>query len=272
MQLANAPSKLTVAFASAGNKNTIPVPSQQGTTPGAASWTDGFPPATMMPLLEGGVPPSGLDFNGVLYALSQIAIWFNTGAGFPFDSGFAQAIGGYPKGARVLRGDGSGYWFSTVDGNTTNPDSPQSEGWSTGQIMPGQNPVSSVYAAAQQTLDVGNSKILLDSVEFDAGLWDSANRRFVASTAGKYRMSGSVLLPAPGGQNLATQIWKNGVLAKQCFQAPQVSNVNLSLPFDAIVYLQQGDYLEPYLNVGQTAVQTGPGAAYVFAQVEYLGT
>ena len=125
MQLSNAPGKLLLPFANAGAKNTIPTASQIGITPGAASLTDGFPPLTRTPLAAGGVPPSGLDMNGILYALSAALRWANAGGGYVYDGTFAadSNVGGYPKGARVLRSDGAGYWLNTIDGNTVDPES-----------------------------------------------------------------------------------------------------------------------------------------------------
>jgi hypothetical protein len=43
MQLSNSPGKLVLPFANSGNKNSIPVDSQIGITPGAASLADGIP-------------------------------------------------------------------------------------------------------------------------------------------------------------------------------------------------------------------------------------
>lgn len=124
MLLIDAPDKLVLPFADAGGKNTIPVASQIGITPGAASLTDGFPPLTRTPLAAGGVPPSGLDMNGVLFEMSAVIRWANAGGGYPFDGTFASDtnVGGYPKGARVLRSDGLGYWFNTIDDNVTDPE------------------------------------------------------------------------------------------------------------------------------------------------------
>lgn len=270
MQLANAPVKLTLPFANTGSKNTVPVASQIGITPGAASYTDGFPPLTMTAVSAGGVPPSGLDFNGVFYEVSAPVLWQCAGAGFPFDATFAAAVGGYPIGAKVLRADGTGYWFNTVDNNSANPDT-GGAGWNPGT----GNAASSVYASAQQTLAVGLSKILYNTVEFDArSLWNATSKHFVALWAGKYRFSGSTYLPSAAGQNLATQIWHNGAIAKQCVEFPQVSDVSLSLPFSAVISMAVGDYLDAYLNVTQTAVlagQVGSNQAYVYAQLEYLG-
>lgn len=124
MQLSNIPGKLVLPWATSGNKNDIPVASQIGITAGAASLTDGFPPLTMTPVAAGGVPPSGLDMNGILYEMSNILRWANAGGGYAYDSTFANDshVGGYPKGARVMRSDGMGYWFNTVENNTTDPE------------------------------------------------------------------------------------------------------------------------------------------------------
>lgn len=125
MQLSNAPSKIRLPFANSGTKNTVPVASQIGITAGAASYTDGFPPLTFTPVASGGVPPFGADFNGVFNAATAIERWYSAGAGFVYDSAFAgdSNVGGYPKGARVLRSDGLGYWLNIADNNTTNPES-----------------------------------------------------------------------------------------------------------------------------------------------------
>jgi hypothetical protein len=125
MQTSNKPGKLTLPFANSGSKNSIPVPSQIGITPGAASYTDGFPPLTMTPLEAGGVPPSGFDFNGVFFAITAALRWEAAGAGYAYDSAFAtdSNIGGYPLNALVARSDGKGYWINLAENNTTNPES-----------------------------------------------------------------------------------------------------------------------------------------------------
>lgn len=124
MQLSNIPLKLPLPFAAGGSKNTIPEASQIGITNGAASLTDGFPPLTRTALSAGGVPPSGLDMNGILFELSAVVRWANAGGGYPFDNTFASDanVNGYPKGARVMRTDGLGYWLNTTENNTTDPE------------------------------------------------------------------------------------------------------------------------------------------------------
>jgi hypothetical protein len=124
MQLSQVPAQIVEAWASgdATKTNPIPVPSQIGITPGAASWTDGFPPLCATPIASGGIPPSKADMNGGLYQMSAVDVWMCAGGGFPYNATFQTAIGGYPKGARVLAATGLGYWISTVDNNMTDPD------------------------------------------------------------------------------------------------------------------------------------------------------
>jgi len=124
MLLASAPAQLVLPWGSGDSSKTnpIPVPSQIGVLPGAASWTDGFPPLCATPVTSGGVPPAKADMNGGLFQMSAVDVWMCAGGGFPYNATFSAAIGGYPLGARVLMASGLGYWRSTVDGNTTNPD------------------------------------------------------------------------------------------------------------------------------------------------------
>lgn len=122
MQASNVPSKSAVPFAQSGTKNIIPVASQIGVTPGAASFTDGFPPLTMTPLAAGGVPPYGADFNGIFNFLSAAVRWGQAGGRYPFDAAFSTAVGGYPKGAVLAEATGNGSWLNLADNNTANPD------------------------------------------------------------------------------------------------------------------------------------------------------
>lgn len=113
------PTKTTVPFAASGDKNSIPVPSQSG---GVASYTAGFPPLTMTPKASGGVPPSGRDMNGILFNLSQAIQYEQSGGHFPYDSGFASTVGGYPIGAIVQSTDNSGFWVNGTANNSTDPE------------------------------------------------------------------------------------------------------------------------------------------------------
>jgi len=120
MQLSNVPAKSAIIFAESGAKNTIPQTASP--TPGLASFTTGFPPVTMTPIVAGGIPPEGEDFNGILNFLSAAIQWAQSGCVYQFDATFATSVGGYPKGAILLNAAGNGFWVSTADNNSNNPD------------------------------------------------------------------------------------------------------------------------------------------------------
>ena len=126
MQSTNIPSKIPLPFAyaaSPGYVNTIPAASQIGITNGRASLHDGFPPDTFSPISSGGVPPFGGDFNGILNEITAIQQWQQAGGFFPFDPTFATTVGGYPRGAIIQSSTGVGFWISTSENNSNNPDS-----------------------------------------------------------------------------------------------------------------------------------------------------
>lgn len=126
------PAKMGVVWASGAGGSfvrTPPVPSQIGTTNGAASFTDGFPPLNFSPVASGGIPPFGEDMNGILRIITTWLQWIQAGGPIPYDSTFQTAIGGYPSGAVVESVSFPGaYWQSTVDNNTGSPDS-GAAGW-----------------------------------------------------------------------------------------------------------------------------------------------
>lgn len=126
MQSTDIPSRFPIPFAEdagAGFIRNIPVASQIGVTDGRASLTDGFPPLCFQPIASGGVPPSGQDFNGLLYQVTGWARWQAAGGPVTFNADFVAAIGGYPKGAFLQSAVTPGLFFiSTVENNSTNPD------------------------------------------------------------------------------------------------------------------------------------------------------
>lgn len=120
MQTSDLPSLIPVPFAQDGTKNVIPT--EASPTPGRASLTLGFPPETMIPIVAGGKPPLGNDFNGILYSVTQAIRWGQAGGQYRYDAAFSAAVGGYPKGAILAATTGNGRWLNLVDNNTSNPD------------------------------------------------------------------------------------------------------------------------------------------------------
>jgi hypothetical protein len=102
---------------------TIPTNSQIGITNGRASFADGFVPLNFQPISAGGVPPFGADFNGILNQITGGLQALQGGPTLAYDGTFSAAIGGYRKDAIVESATTDGvYWRSTVDNNTSNPD------------------------------------------------------------------------------------------------------------------------------------------------------
>ena len=99
------------------NINTIP------NTTGSnqeASFKLGFPPDTMIPVVSGGIPPLGADFNGIFNLLSTHAKFLNIGGVYKFDASVATIIGGYDKGTVLQSDDGTIAYVSAIDNNTIN--------------------------------------------------------------------------------------------------------------------------------------------------------
>lgn len=141
-------------FANSGAKQPIPVDSQVGIEDGRASYTDGFPPLTRTPLAAGGKPPFGTDMNGILNAITAIQQWQSAGGMFMYDADLSASIGGYPKGAFILKADASGLWQSSVENNTSNPDT-GGAGWSDFSIATLGVPAGAIQAFAMNSAPNG---------------------------------------------------------------------------------------------------------------------
>lgn len=170
------PTKIPEPFAvNAGPSfiNTIPLTTS---TPGKASYDQGFPADTMTAPAAGGIPPFGPDFNGLLNQMTAGIAALQAGQLSAYDSGYATAIGGYAVGAVVAMADGSGLWMSTAAANTTNPDT-GGAGWITATTY-GVGSSGSVTGGTV-TLTAGTYK---KSVVFLAGALTS-NAQIVFPTA-----------------------------------------------------------------------------------------
>lgn len=119
------PVKIPVIWAStpdAGTIRTVPVPSQEGITPGAASFTTGFPLLTATQVAAGGIPPNISDVNGILNPITAWLNWAQAGGPIAYDAAFSASVGGYPRGAVLNSTTLGAMWLNTTDNNTNNPD------------------------------------------------------------------------------------------------------------------------------------------------------
>lgn len=84
--------------------------------PQLASFKQGFPYITTIPLVAGGIPPEGQDFNGILRDITEHVVHQNKGGMYKFEADIV-AAGGYPKGAVLAANDGLSLWVSLQNNN-----------------------------------------------------------------------------------------------------------------------------------------------------------
>lgn len=102
MAVFNEPSKWQTSLVRSGDANTIPQSTPAGT--GEASFDDGFPQITQVPIGAGGIAPDRKDFNGLFKILGDW-IFFAQNGGVPsYDPDFDYVVG-----RRILYTDGNLY-------------------------------------------------------------------------------------------------------------------------------------------------------------------
>lgn len=114
------------AQATSQNINVIP---NGATGTNRASFQEGFPAITRMPVIENplptqvsGLPPKQQDFNGLFNAVSQHNFFAQNGGLYSFNQAVSDAIGGYPQGALLwaIVGGKPTAVYSLVENNTFN--------------------------------------------------------------------------------------------------------------------------------------------------------
>lgn len=157
------PYMVQIPFCNTGNKNAIQLTQQAGQDPEDATYQDGFPPVTMLNEDAGGLPPKGLDFNGIFYELSSPIAHYCRGDRIQFDAIYADAIGGYAKGWVVASNDYQKDYISLVDNNLADPNGTNT----TWAVYAGQGSVPTATSTTTGTVKLVNS---LASAATDAAL------------------------------------------------------------------------------------------------------
>lgn len=157
------PYMVKIPFCNTGNKNTIQLTQQAGQDPEDATYQEGFPPVTMLNEDAGGLPPKGLDFNGIFYELSSPIAHYCRGDRIQFDAAYAAAIGGYAKGWIVASNDYQKDYISLVDNNLADPNGTNT----TWAVYAGQGSVPTATSTTTGTVKLVNS---LASTATDAAL------------------------------------------------------------------------------------------------------
>lgn len=140
------PKLITKPFAQDGLRN--PITDNTPIEPQNATYTDGFPAITQLPIESGGIAPERADFNGVFYDITDNLVFLTQGNNYGYNSGIQ-----YPLNARIARADGV-IVKNTLANNTNDPNSVMA-GWEIDRLTPSQN-LSDVpdKATARTNLDV----------------------------------------------------------------------------------------------------------------------
>lgn len=149
------PYMIKIPFCNTGNKNTIQLTHQAGQDPEDATYQEGFPPVTMLNEDAGGLPPKGLDFNGIFYELSSPIAHYCRGDRIQFDATYAAAIGGYAKGWIVASNDYQKDYISLVDNNLADPNGTNT----TWAVYAGQGSVPTATSTTTGTVKLVNNLI-----------------------------------------------------------------------------------------------------------------
>ena len=163
------PYMVQIPFCNTGNKNAIQLTQQAGQDPEDATYQEGFPPVTMLNEDAGGLPPKGLDFNGIFYELSSPIAHYCRGDRIQFDAAYAAAIGGYAKGWVVASNDYQKDYISLVDNNLADPNGTNT----TWAVYAGQGSVPTATSTTTGTVKLVNS---LASTATDAALTAAQGR------------------------------------------------------------------------------------------------
>lgn len=78
----------TQPFCESGDKT---LPTDEQPAEGRTSLPLGFPPETQKPIRDGGIAPDRWDFNGILYMLSALAYWQQSGGQWKYNASFPYA-------------------------------------------------------------------------------------------------------------------------------------------------------------------------------------
>lgn len=248
----------------------IPVASQIGVTPGAASFNDGFPPLTFLAEVAGGIPPTGQDFNGILYMVTASIAALQAGQPFAYNAAIVAAIGGYPVGIILGSADGTGQWINTIAANVTDPDGGAPGGWvplfAYGQTyITGLTNANLTLSAAQwkRKFVVLNGNLTANiRVVFPTGIFQSwliINNCTGAFTVNATTAAGTGVVVPAGGYSSPTGVYTDGANI-QPSTAPLAVPISIAPTPSSLVERDNSGYVyATYLNQNSSSAEN-PGA------------
>ena len=114
------PQAIPRPWADSGNRRNIP---DVAGAHGAASWQQGFPTETQLPMNAGGVAPNRLDFQGIFHAMTTAIFWQQSGGQWVYSATLGYTV------PSIVFHDGKLWWCIAENG-------PES---SRGSVTPGSN-------------------------------------------------------------------------------------------------------------------------------------
>lgn len=256
MQTSQLPVKFPVPFAKAagvGYIRPIPLGSQIGIIPGAASLNDGFPPLTFLPVGSGGIPPFGQDFNGLFNQITSWNQWQQAGGGVFYDATFVTQIGGYPKGCTLVSNVTQGLlWLCIVENNTTNPDAGGS-GW----LPMGPAAFASLASGFFLGTDTGTANAMLVAATVPVSVPIAVGMVFLIKKSASANTSTINLLL--NGITSASVIWADGSV---CQAGDWPANTPAIIEWDGTVF-RILSVMGPSVFARVTSIPTITGASLV---------
>lgn len=151
-------------FAANGVKNVIQKTLQVGQDPQDATWENGWGSITFTPIENGGKPPKGQDFNGVLNAFGDHIVFNQNGNRYQWSQSVIDEFGGYNQGAIVQSDDTTKEFLSLEANNTVNPNNGLGGKW---VVYAGQG---SIPIATSTTVGITKVLNVLNSTDIASAL------------------------------------------------------------------------------------------------------
>ena len=255
--MANQPDIIPMAWA-ANNSTADSIP-ETTTESGKASWDQGFPVETSLPLSQGGVPPKYGDFNGILNILSQFALYAQAGGQYAWNNTLAYGVGSIVLGTdgNIYRaaqastavnpvGDASGTWemLSNLVHKTGNEEITGIKTWtvqSTGPRATNTNKTLTVDMRSSDTpnggiFDVTNQNWIIGRSGATGGFFiqtksGSNSKTMEGKPDGTLTWDGKDIITASGG-TMTGFLTRNGDLAKSGSASGQIAMYNGSSAAD----------------------------------------
>lgn len=215
---------ISTPFAQEGEKTDIQ--NVTGESDNSATYRVGFPPITMQSIRLGGKPPKGMDFNGVLFDITENISFLCKGGRYQYSAGLSTLIGGYPEGSNLLLDDNITEVVSEIASNQNNPNTNMT-GW---KLKPTK--ASSVLSDGnqnqQQINDFGGAKWYAKSGGYKLGATVKLeNGDTVQSTAPDNTVNPNVDMTGWVKTNSASQITTSSGLNQEEVNASKASDVEV---------------------------------------------